>query len=336
MPIITSSQYFTCPFTECKFPMWNLSYIINFPWGINLLSLAFGASNPGCHEKTQLKANNKLFHHLLFSRNLLYNLNKTDTRLARLGIKETQESRRQRIRKTWSSSRSTDTSRIHLSWNNIHRAPAEHEQRTLTPKRTKRFPHSQVGSKKQEGNWWGEEVRWDLQPLGELTGTEGSLILLWEEEAVPARGRQDRVRPLQMVLTTALLPKPERGVHRCTQGLGAGMWGLESRSRQRTGVGCEETSWVGRREGGALQTGMLVEEAWTTREAEQRCWVMPQGQGRHPILCPRVPAFASLGSSEGSQHGPFSSVAQLCPTLCDPMDCRAISWPQLLPPPQQS
>ena len=154
--------------------MWNLSYIINFPWGINLLSLAFGASNPGCHEKTQLKANSKLFHHLLFSRNLLYNLNKTDTLLARLGIKQTQESRRQRIRKTWSSSRSTDTSRIHLSWNNIHRAPAEHEQRTLTPKRTKRFPHSQVGSKKQEGNWWGEEVRWDLQPLGELTGMKGA------------------------------------------------------------------------------------------------------------------------------------------------------------------
>ena len=50
-----------------------------------------------------------------------------------------------------------------------------------------------------------------------------------------------------------------------------------------------------------------------------------KGQGRHPILCPLVPAFASLGSSEGSQHGPFSSVAQLCPTLCDPMDCRAIS-----------
>ena len=51
---------------------------------------------------------------------------------------------------------------------------------------------------------------WDLQPLGELTGTEGSLILLWEEKAAPVRGRQDRVRPLQMVLTTALLPKPER------------------------------------------------------------------------------------------------------------------------------
>ena len=85
-------------------------------------------------------------------------------------------------------------------------------------------------------------MRWDLRPLGELTGTEGSLIPLWEEEAVPARGRQDGVRPLQMALTTALLPKPERGVHRCTQRLGAGMWGLESRSRQRTGVGCEETS----------------------------------------------------------------------------------------------
>ena len=51
---------------------------------------------------------------------------------------------------------------------------------------------------------------WDMQPLGELTGTEGSLILLWEEKAAPVRGRQDRVRPLQMVLTTALLPKPER------------------------------------------------------------------------------------------------------------------------------
>ena len=85
-------------------------------------------------------------------------------------------------------------------------------------------------------------MRWDLQPLGELTGTEGSLILLWEEEAVPARGRKNRVRPLQMALTTALLLKPERGVHRCTQRLGAGMWGLERRSRQRTGVGCEETS----------------------------------------------------------------------------------------------
>ena len=140
MSIITSSQYFLCPFIKCGFPMWNLSYIVNFSWGINLLSLAFGASNPGCHEKTQLKANNKLFHHLLFSRNLLYNLNKIDTRLARLGIKQTQESRRQRIRKMWSSSRSTDASRIHLSWNNIHRAPAEHEQRTLTPKRTKKIP----------------------------------------------------------------------------------------------------------------------------------------------------------------------------------------------------
>ena len=85
-------------------------------------------------------------------------------------------------------------------------------------------------------------MRWDLQPLGELSGTEGSLIFLWEKEAVPARGRQNRVRPLQMVLTTALLPKPERGVHRCTQGLGAEMWGLESRPRQRTGVDCEETS----------------------------------------------------------------------------------------------
>ena len=83
---------------------------------------------------------------------------------------------------------------------------------------------------------------WDLQPLRELTGMEGSLVLLWEEKAEPVRGRQDGVRPLQMVLTTALLPKPERGVHRCTQGLGAEMWGLESRPRQRTGVGCEETS----------------------------------------------------------------------------------------------
>ena len=83
---------------------------------------------------------------------------------------------------------------------------------------------------------------WDLQPLGELTGTEGSLILLWEEEAAPVRGRQDRVRPRQTVLTTALLPKPERGVHHCTRGLGPEMWGLESRPRQRTAVGCEETS----------------------------------------------------------------------------------------------
>ena len=85
-------------------------------------------------------------------------------------------------------------------------------------------------------------MRWDLRPLGELTGTEGSLILLWEEEAVPARGRQDGVRPLQMALTTALFHKSQRGVHRYTQRLGAGMWGLERRSRQRTGVGCEETS----------------------------------------------------------------------------------------------
>ena len=85
-------------------------------------------------------------------------------------------------------------------------------------------------------------MRWDLQPLGELSGTEGSLILLWEEEAVAARGRQNRVRPLQMALTTALLHKSQRGVHHCTQRLGAWMRGLESRSRQRTGVGCEETS----------------------------------------------------------------------------------------------
>ena len=82
---------------------------------------------------------------------------------------------------------------------------------------------------------------WDLQPLGELTGMKGASFSYGKRRQYQLEGGRT-VRPLQMVLTTALLPKPERGVHRCTKGLGAGMWGLESRSRQRTGVGCEETS----------------------------------------------------------------------------------------------
>ena len=58
----------------------------------------------------------------------------------------------------------------------------------------------------------------------------------------PVCGRQDRLRPTQMVCATALVPQPKMGVCGCTQGLGARTWGLESRPGEGTAVGCEETA----------------------------------------------------------------------------------------------
>ena len=62
------------------------------------------------------------------------------------------------------------------------------------------------------------------------------------EENTATVWQQDRVRPVHRVLMPALPTQPERVSVCCRQRLGAEMWGLESRPRQRTPVGCEETS----------------------------------------------------------------------------------------------
>ena len=64
---------------------------------------------------------------------------------------------------------------------------------------------------------------------------------------------------------------------------------------------------------------------------KKKCWSYPAGiehrdyQGDGPLLC--GPGFHK--HSKGCKSGPvqFSSVAQSCPTLCDPMDCSTPSFP---------
>ena len=93
-------------------------------------------------------------------------------------------------------------------------------------------------------------------------------------------------------LHTGTAPSPAHpaweGVRRCRQGLGAGMWGLESRPRQSTAMGGEETPCGNGREVGALQTGMLGEEAWTTLAQSTIAESCPK---RRPIIvCSLSPA----------------------------------------------
>ena len=133
-----------------------------------------------------------------------------------------------------------------------------------------RFLLWQVGQEKEEGKGTGKEVEWDLQTLGgseerrglhiqgssSLVGgaqlrQKGSLILCGKrthQQSVAARQSE--------TCTQCTDPCPAHpaweGVHCCRQGLGAEMWHLESRPRQRTAVGCEETSCRKRREEGAL------------------------------------------------------------------------------------
>lgn len=56
-------------------------------------------------------------------------------------------------------------------------------------------------------------------------------------------GRQNRVRPIQMVWATALcICQTETCVHQCGQGLGAKTRGLESKLEEKTAVSCGETA----------------------------------------------------------------------------------------------
>ena len=80
--------------------------------------------------------------------------------------------------------------------------------------------------------YWGWcELSWDRRGASFSVGREHGNSL-WQ---------QDRVRPVRRVLIPALPTQPEN-VHCCRQRLGAEMWGLESRPKQRTAVGCEEKS----------------------------------------------------------------------------------------------
>ena len=193
-----------------------------------------------------------------------------DTCLARLGIKQTQkESRRQRIRKSWSPSHSTKASRIRLKWNNIHRAPSEHQQGTLTTERTRKIP-SQRGRTKEtrrkrvrRGSGAGPATLEGSSPDGRephsLMGREGSTS---QRQAGQSETSADGPDP-------SPAPPSLRGCPPLHTRVGPQMWGLESRPRQRTAVGSEET---------------------------------PEGTGGREELCKRDACGGSLTHHSAEQH----------------------------------
>ena len=173
-----------------------------------------------------------------------------------------------------------------------------------------RSPCNGVGRKKEKGKKGrGEEVGWDLHPwwgaegeerfphLGkpphwweDQLGLKGSFRGL-EESATTSLCRQDRVRPTQMVLTTALCtPSWDMCLPVCTE---AGCWNMGFGEQTWGGDCCRLWGYSQKgREWGALQMGMLMEET-QTREMKHHCWVTCKGWGHHCSLSPHEPAPSS-------------------------------------------
>ena len=135
-------------------------------------------------------------------------------------------------------------------WKNFHRAQLNTSRGPWESKRTRKIPaepgrtkerrkRKRRGSGMGPATWGGHESE-EQSPhpgnpsSGNSVSTEGEPHSLWERTRQLV-WQQDRVRP-------ALPTQPERHAHRCRQGLGAEMWGSESRPRQRIEVSFEETS----------------------------------------------------------------------------------------------
>ena len=142
-------------------------------------------------------------------------------------------------------------------WKFFHRAQLNTSRGPWESKRTRKIPaepgrtkerrrkRKRRGSGKGPATWGDMKVRSSLHIQGSpSSGTQfgqESIILCGKRTRQPVCGSRT-VRPTHGVLTPALPTQPERHAHRCRQGLGAEMWGSESRPRQRIEVSCEETS----------------------------------------------------------------------------------------------
>ena len=169
-----------------------------------------------------------------------------------------------------------------------------------------RFLLSQVGQKNEGGKGRGKEAGWDLQNPGGTEERRGLHIQGSPSLRGTQLGQKERLilcgkRTLQPVcrtewdLYTGCWAQPcPRSLRGCPPlHTRAGCWNV--------GIGeqtqAENCGWLwgdilrGQEGGRSSANGMLVEEAWTTREAEQRCWVMPKG--KNPIAA-SLPLCLSL------------------------------------------
>ena len=174
---------------------------------------------------------------------------------------------------------SPQTQQEYIRNGRIFRAHSEHKLWTM--KRSRIIP-ALKGQEKNEGKGTGKEVEWDLQLWGDLKRGEsphpGKLFTGWGAQLRQKRSlilcgkrtQQQSVAAGQCeTCTQATDPCPAHpeweGVHHCRQGLGAGMWGLESRSRQWTAVGPLWGAILQERQGGRSSINRdVVAEAWTT------------------------------------------------------------------------
>ena len=230
-------------------------------------------------------------------------------------------SRCQKTRHTWSSSLSTITSRMPQKWNNMHKVQLNSSRGPWKSKRTRmgtRTISTLSGrTRESKGNEQetsgmepptrGDQERGEVSISGEAPhcggaqlGQQRSLIFCGKrtQQESEAAGQSE-------TSTQGTAPSPAHpaweGVHHCRQGLGTGMRGLESRPRQRTAVGCEETSWGDGRERGSLHMGMHVEKAWTSIEQSAVAGWCPK---KKPIAA-SLPCAGpcSPGTRKGSHWG---------------------------------
>ena len=157
-------------------------------------------------------------------------------------------------RKTWSWPLHTSTSGLHLKMEQFSQNTCWTLAEDLEHlKGQEESPRDWVGWKK--GNRTEHAPLW--RELKERRGshTQGSRVtgreIIWDRDRVS--GTQRRVQQLvcgrtewdlyRRSMPQPCVPQPEKGVCWCGGGLGAGMWGMESRPGKGTAVGWEETAW---------------------------------------------------------------------------------------------
>ena len=165
-------------------------------------------------------------------------------------------SRCQRIRQIW---RPSLCPQMNEKWNNSHRAQLNTSRDPSKSKETRKIPaepgrtRERRRKRKRRGSGMGPAtLRGDEsekrsphkgKPLvRELSLDRRRASFSVGENMANRMWQQERERPAYGILTTALPTQPERHGQSCRQGLGAEMWGSESRPRQRIEVGCEKTS----------------------------------------------------------------------------------------------
>ena len=151
------------------------------------------------------------------------------------------------------------------------------------------------------GSWSKGEVLTDGEISWERRGASDTVRGGWNGQSVPDKTEWDLHR---LSMPHSSVPQTGMCVHWCTQGLRAGTWVLESKPRERTAVGGEETAWGDRRE-----EICNLECLW--RKHKHHCWVTLRGWSHHCSLSLPMCQPPALPGTRQSPHQGWPSQTYL-------------------------